>query len=99
MQFIITLLWLVTFFTGANDAKKTFTFHVPRLNDAESGPLLPPQGRETKVSSCSVFVGTPTPEGFPALHGSADRQAAEQSQGWDHACSQSSLSQQLSLRL
>jgi len=76
--------------------KRLFMFHVPRLNDEESGPLLPPRGSEAKVSSCSVFVGSLSPEGFPAPHGRADRQAAEQSEGWDRACSQSSLSQQLS---
>lgn len=58
--------------------KRLFTFHVPRLNDAESGPLLPPQGNETKVSSRSA-VGTPSTEGFPAPHSSGDRQAAQQS--------------------
>lgn len=53
-------------------------------------------GSETEVSNRSAFVGTPSPEGFPAPHGSADRQAAEHSQRWDRVCSQSSLSQQLS---
>lgn len=67
--------------------KRLFTFHVLRLNDAESGPLLPAQGSETRVSSRSVFVGTPGPEGFPAALSSADRQAAKPSQGWDRACS------------
>lgn len=79
--------------------KRLFTFHVLRLNDAESGPLLAPQGSETRVSSCCVFVGTQSPEGFPAALSSADRQAAEPSQPWDRAFSQPSLSHQLSPRL
>lgn len=36
--------------------KRLFTFHVPTLNDPESGPLLPPWGSETKVGSCSVYT-------------------------------------------
>lgn len=75
MQFIITVPWLVTFFTGANNAKpkRLFNFHVPRLNDAESGALLPAQGSKTKVGSCSVSLGTLSPEGFAAPHGSVNR--------------------------
>lgn len=53
--------------------KRLFNFLVPRLNDAESGALLPAQESKTKVSSCSVPLDTLSPEGFPAPHGSVNR--------------------------
>lgn len=52
--------------------KRLFDFHVPRVNDAESGALLLAQGSKTKVSS-SVSLDIPSPEGFPAPLGSVNR--------------------------
>lgn len=46
--------------------------HVPRLNDAESGALLPL--REAKPKSAVILsLDTLGPEGFPEPHGSVNR--------------------------